>query len=122
LPTLPAPLTLALGRVPASITLAKLRASGVAVRVTPGRAAKLTAELLATARTARIAAANLVVAGRSLPFGAGTRTLRLKPSRRLIGTPRKAFRLTLRVRAADALGVTTERRRTLKVTVPKPTR
>jgi hypothetical protein len=115
----PPPLVLSFGKVPASITLAKLRKFGVSVPVTPGRAAKLTGELLATARTARIAAANLVVASRSLPLAAGTRTLKFKPSRKLIGTPTKAFKLTIRVRGTDADGVTAVVQRTLKVTLPK---
>ena len=50
------------------------------------------------------AAFNLTLASRTLALGAGVRSVRLKPSRKLVGKPRKAFKLRVRLVASDAAG------------------
>jgi Ca2+-binding RTX toxin-like protein len=90
----------------ATVKRATLLKSGLRVRVAVDETAALAGELLATARGARIAAAkpNLTLTAKALPrAAAGTRTLTLKPSRKLIGTA-KRFTLTVRVTATDAAG------------------
>jgi hypothetical protein len=92
--------------LPATVKRSALLRSGLRVRVEVDEPAALTGELLATARGARIAAAkpNLTLAAKALPrAAAGTRTLTLKPSRKLVGTA-KRFTLTVRVTATDAAG------------------
>jgi Ca2+-binding RTX toxin-like protein len=107
-----APVVRLLG-LPATIRRAALLRSGLRFRVSADERAALTGELLGTARGARIAAANLTLARRALPAAAaGTRTIALKPSRRLVGSA-KRFTLTVRVVATDAAG----NRRTAQKTV-----
>jgi hypothetical protein len=78
---------------------------GVKVKATPGEPAALKLELVAKQRGARLAATkNVVLASTALPIAAGARTATLKPSRRLVGKPRKAFTVRLRVTATDAAG------------------
>jgi hypothetical protein len=78
---------------------------GVKAKATPGEPAALKFELVAEQRAARPAATrNVVLASTALPIGAGARTATLKPSRRLVGKPQKAFTVRLRVTATDAAG------------------
>jgi hypothetical protein len=78
---------------------------GVEVKATPGEPAALKLELVAKKRGTRPAATkNVVLASTALPIAAGARTATLKPSRRLVGKPRKAFTVRLRVTATDAAG------------------
>jgi hypothetical protein len=78
---------------------------GVKVTATPGEPAALKLELIAKQRGTRIAATkNVVLASRKLPLAPGARTVTLKPSKRLVGKPRKSFAVRLRVTATDAAG------------------
>jgi uncharacterized repeat protein (TIGR01451 family) len=96
--------------VPRTRKLRRFR-KGVRPTATPDEPASITMELLTTARSAgarkvRGAAAgpfNLTLDRRSFPLGAGARTARLKPPRRLLGKARR-FRARVRVTAIDAAG------------------
>ncbi len=104
---------------PASLTLDKLL-KGLTASATPDESAQITFELLASARTATIAAArDLTLAFKSFPLATGKRSAKLKPTRALLGKPRKAFRLRLRIAAVDAAG---NRRTTTKTITVKPTK
>jgi hypothetical protein len=74
------------------------------------RAVRLTAQVT---RANLRAAFNLTLVSRTLGLAAGTRTVRLKPSRKLVGAPHKALKLRVRVVASDAAG----NRRTVNKTV-----
>lgn len=109
--------TVSLRGLPSTIRRAALLRSGLTVRVAVDERAALTGELLAAARTARLAAAapNLALATKALPAAAaGTRTLTLKPSKKLVGTARR-FALTVRVTATDAAGNRRTATKTVKV-------
>jgi Ca2+-binding RTX toxin-like protein len=108
---------LTLRGLPTVIKRAALLKNGLGVRVTADERASLTGELLSTARSARIAATapNLTLATRTLPAAAaGTRTLALKPSNKLIGSARR-FTLIVRVVATDAAGNRRTATKTVKV-------
>jgi hypothetical protein len=78
---------------------------GVKVTATPGERASLQFDLIARQRGTRIAATkDVVLASTVLPLAAGGRTVTLKPSKRLVGKPRKAFTVRVRVTATDAAG------------------
>jgi Ca2+-binding RTX toxin-like protein len=96
---------LTLRGLPATIKRAALLKSGLSVRVAVDERAALSGELLSVARSARIAAAapNLTLATKTAPLAPGTRTLTLRPSRKLVGGA-KRFTLTVRVTATDAAG------------------
>ncbi len=117
----PAPTATADGTAPTAtvsasraITLAALLKHGLKVRVTPNEPSRLELSLLGTATRAKLrAAVNVTLVSRTLGLAAGARTLRLTPSRRLVGSPRKAFKVRVRVVASDAAG----NRRTIDKTV-----
>ena len=88
---------------------------GVSVKVVTGEPASLEAELLTSAKSARLASLNLILAEGSSSLAAGPQTLTLKPSRRLVGKPKKAFKATLRVTATDAAKNATVDTRTITV-------
>lgn len=89
---------------PASLTMKKLL-RGLTVSATPSERASVTFELLASARKATLAAArDLTLAFEAFPAATEKRTVRLKPTRALLGEPRKAFRLRLRINATDIAG------------------
>lgn len=88
------PPTLTLSRLGSMRLAAFLK--GVKVTATPGEPAALGFRL--------IVGKGLVLASRSLPLGAGPRTVTLKPSRRLLGKRPKAFTARLEVGATDAAG------------------
>jgi hypothetical protein len=91
------PPTLALSRLSSRALTAFLK--GVKVTATPGEPAALKLELLA-----KPGRKDVVLASKALPRAAGARTATLKPSGRLVGKPRKAFAVRLRVTATDAAG------------------
>jgi len=101
-------------RLGAKLSFTTLRRRGLTVRVVLSEPADLAASLFGRVRRATIArAGELVLAERSQRHAArGTRTLRLKPSARLLGR-RRALRLVVRVTATDAAG----NRRTVARTV-----
>jgi hypothetical protein len=103
------------GGVPTSITYKKLRARGIAVRVTPDEPVAIEAALLATTRRARLSRFNLTLARRSLALAAGARSVKLKPSRRALRRPRRKVKLRVRVIATDAAGNSTRSTTTLRL-------
>jgi len=70
--------TLTVAGIPASITRAKLLRSGLSVRVTSSEATSLRGMVQSSA-----ARYELALGSKALPLGAGTRTLKLKPTSRL---------------------------------------
>jgi len=100
--------------VPASIKL-KAFLKGVTATVTCDEPCTVDGELLGSARSVRLAAAfNLTLGSKSLPLGGGSRKIKIKPSRRLVGKA-KRLKVQLRVTAADASGNRSRKTRTLKV-------
>lgn len=93
-----------LGRVASRMTrTAFLR--GVKVAITPNEPSSLLVELLGTTGRAVLArAGTLELASRTLPLAAGTRTVVLRPTRRLVANARRTFTARLRVTATDAAG------------------
>jgi Domain of unknown function (DUF4394) len=92
---------------------------GVAVKVTPSEPASLTGELLGAARKSRLASFTRTLAKKSLTLAAGQRTLKLKPKKRRVGRPSKAFKVRLRVTATDAAGNVGTATKTIKVKPPR---
>ena len=92
---------------------------GVAVKVTPSEPAALTGELLGAAKKAKLASFTRTLAKKSLPLAGGQRTLKLKPKKRLVGRPSKAFKVRLRVTATDAAGNAGTATKTIKVKPPR---
>ena len=93
--------TVSLAGVPKTMPFGKFL-KGISVKVTPSEPVSLDGELLAAAKGAKLASFNLILAARSSPLASGPRTLKLKPSKRLVGKPRNAFKVSLRVAATDA--------------------
>jgi hypothetical protein len=97
---------------------------GVAAKVTPSEPAALTGELRGTAKGGKSKPRELasfrVLAKKSLPLAAGQRTLKLKPKKRRVGRPEKAFKVRLKVTATDAAGNAGTVTRTITVKPPKP--
>jgi hypothetical protein len=83
----------------------------------PYESSSLVGELLGTAgRVSLSRAGDLTLASQTLALGAGKRTLKLKPSRKLLAGARKKFSVRLQITAADAAGnrTTVSRRITVK--------
>jgi Domain of unknown function (DUF4394) len=95
---------------------------GVAAKVTPSEPASLTGELLGAARKSRLAAFTRTLAKKSLLLAAGRRTLKLKPKKRRVGRPSRAFKVRLRITATDAAGNPGVVTRTIRVKPPNPPR
>ena len=88
---------------------------GVRSRIAVNEAASLDVVLLGRARSARLArAGDVVLAERHLRRSARTRTVTLKPKRRLLAT-RARFSVRLRVTATDAAGNSRTRTKTIRV-------
>jgi hypothetical protein len=110
-------------KTPPTVSLAGVRGSlslkaflkGIAIKVMANEPASLEAELLGAAKSAKLASFNLILASKSMGLAAGQRTLTLKPSRRLVGKPTKAFKVSLRIAATDAGGNTGAATKTIKV-------
>jgi Domain of unknown function (DUF4394) len=101
-----------------SISLAALLKSGIKVTIVPNEPARIELALLGTVTRANLRAAfNLTLASRTLALAGGARSVRLKPSRKLVGKPRKAFKLRVRLIASDAAG---NRRTFTKTITVKP--
>jgi Calx-beta domain len=105
------------------VTLSKVRttmprsrfAKGIRFRVKTNEAASLDARLLAHAGQARISRAyNLTLAHRRSAAARGTRALRLRPARSLLGTAAR-FTVRLRVLAVDVAGNRRTVSRTIRV-------
>ena len=100
---------------PRSIRLRTLLRSGMRLRLTPSEAASFKVALLASVRAVRVARNELTLNSRTLREAAGTRTLRIKPKRRLLRNAPRRFRIQLVVEATDAAGNTRRVRRTIRV-------
>jgi hypothetical protein len=100
--------------VPASIKR-KAFLKGVTATVTCDEPCTVEGELLGSARSVRLAAAfNLTLGSKSLRLGGGSRKLKIKPSRRLVGKAKK-LKVQLRVTATDASGNRTRKTQTIRV-------
>jgi hypothetical protein len=98
--------TIALAGVPHTLTPAALR-SGFSIRVTPNEPSSLDVTLAGGARPGALASADpfdLRLFEEALPLAPGTRTIRVRPKKRLIGKIRKKTKVSLQVRATDAAG------------------
>ena len=89
---------------------------GVTLRVAPSEASAFTIDLVAKAKGATISrAGDLVLATKSYKLAAGSHSVKLKPSRKLLGKKRK-FTVTVRITATDAAGNRTVVSKRVKVT------
>jgi hypothetical protein len=103
-----------LTRTPKAVTHKRFF-TGIVSRIAVGEPAALQVTLLARARSARVAkTGDVVLAQRDLPQSSVTRTVKLKPARRLVGR-RKKFSVRLRVVATDAAGNPRTVTRTIRV-------
>ena len=59
-----------------------------------------------------------VLATASLPLAAGQRSLKLKPKKKKVGRPPKAFRVRLRITATDAAGNAAATTAAIRVSAP----
>jgi uncharacterized protein DUF4394/Calx-beta domain-containing protein len=117
-----APALLQLSPMSQGVGIARLLRGGLRVVVTPAHPVHaLEVSLMGTTRRAVIARrGNLVLASRSYaPLLDHPRAFRLKPDRRLLGHPRRSFRLRIEVTAIDATGQPVSVSRVVRVTVPR---
>jgi N-acetylneuraminic acid mutarotase len=92
---------------------------GVSVKLTPNESVALDASLLAFAKRATITRVyNLTLAEKTLGISGAKRTVKLVPSRKLVGKATK-FKALLRVLATDASGNRVTVTKTIQVTPPK---
>jgi len=110
-----------LSKISSSTTLAKLL-KGISLTLTPDEPVALSVSLIGTQKKATLAAVRVGVFEKAFGLSSARRTVNLKPSRSALGSPRKAFKLTLRVDAIDRGGNRTRIDRPLRVTVPKKKR
>lgn len=104
-----------IARAPKTLTRAAFL-RGITIDLTPSEPSTLQAELLGTTTRATLArAGDLTLASRTLPRAAGRRTIRLKPSAKLIAHARRRFTVRLRITATDAAGNRTVLTRTIAV-------
>jgi hypothetical protein len=99
---------------PSTVKLAAFL-KGLKVTVTPNEAAALEVTLEGTVNNARISAYNTTLAKKTLASAAGARSVTLKPAKKLVGKPRKAVKVRVRVVATDAAGNRTTATRTVSV-------
>lgn len=92
-----------ISRVPRRTTLRSLR-RGVRVTLNADERAAFDVALLASPRRVQIARFELALGRRSLPLGTGARSLRIRPSRRLLRSTARRFTVRLQVVATDAAG------------------
>jgi len=100
---------------PRAIRLRSLLQDGIRIRLTPNEPVSFRASLLASVRSVRVARNELTLTRRSLGQEGGTRTLRLRPKRRLLRNAPRRFRIQLVVQATDAVGLTRRLSRTIRV-------
>jgi hypothetical protein len=88
---------------------------GVTARIVCDEPAAVGADLLGSARSVRLAASyNLTLGSKSLRLGGGARTVKVKPSKRLVGKARK-LTARLRIVTTDAAGNRATKVKTIKV-------
>lgn len=109
---------LRLSGVPSRTTLAKLR-KGFSLTVTPDEPVSLDVSLTARQTRATPAAVRVALFERTLGVSGAKRTVRVRPAKRSLGAPRKAFRLRLRVVATDRGGNRTTVNRTIAVSTKR---
>jgi virginiamycin B lyase len=124
--TVPAPpdtrrASVKLSKISSSTTLAKLL-KGISLTLTPDEPVSLSVSLIGTQKKATLAAVRVALFEKAFGLSSGPRAVKLKPSKSALGSPRKAFKLTLRVVATDRGGNQTRVDRPLRVTVPKKKR
>ena len=101
---------------PPSTTRASLTKKGIKAKITPNEAAKLEVTLEGTPRTAVLSAAyGLTLASKTLALAAGTRSATLKPPAKLVGHPKRSFKVRIKVVATDAAGNRSTATRTVTV-------
>lgn len=86
---------------------------GLKVTLRPNEAARLEVTLVGTLKGGR--AFNLALAAKTLALGGGTRSTTLKAPKKLVGSPRKSFKVQVRVVATDAAGNRSTATRTVTV-------
>ena len=111
----PPPPQVTLRGAPRTIRLRALLRRGIRLRLTPNQPVSFRGSLLASVRSVRIARNELTLTSRSLRRAGGTRTLRLRPNRRLLRNAPNRFRIQLVVQATNAAGLTTTLRRNIRV-------
>ena len=103
-------------KAPPSTTQFSLGSKGVKATITVSEAAKLEVSLEGTPSTAVLSAAyGLTLASKTVNNASGTKSVTLKPSRKLVGRPRRAFKVRIKVVATDAAGSRSTATRTLTV-------
>lgn len=106
---------LALKGVPKSITLEKFK-KGFSVKIGAAEPVALDVDLLGGARKGALASAfNLELFSKAFPRSATARSIKVKPSPALLGSPRKKFKVRLRTVATDAAGNITTMSRAIVV-------
>lgn len=108
-----------LARAPRATTLAKLL-KGLSIALTPDEPASFDISLTGTTRKATLSSARVLLFETTLGSAAGTRTVKVKPSKSAVGRPRKTFKVALRVVATDRGGNRTTISRTIAVRPGKP--
>jgi hypothetical protein len=102
-------------KAPPSTTLKSFTSKGVKATITLSEAAKLEVSLEGTPKTAVLSAAyGLTLATKSLS-ASGTKSVTLKPSKALVGKPKRAFKVRIKVVATDAAGNRSTATRTVTV-------
>jgi hypothetical protein len=100
---------------PRRIRLRRLVSRGLRLRLTPNEPVSFRGTLLASVRDVRVARNELTLVSRALGQDSGTRTLRLRPTRRFLRDAPRRFRIRLVLVATDAGGLTETVRRTIRV-------
>jgi hypothetical protein len=103
-------------KAPPSTTLKSLTSKGVKATITVSEAATLEVSLEGTPKSAVLSAAyGLTLATKTVKNATGTKSVTLKPSSKLVGKPRRAFKVRIKVVATDAAGNRSTATRTLTV-------
>ena len=110
----PAPSSPSLAAVPKSMSAARFL-NGVKLTLSSGNPTAFAATLRGTVKRAQVSAFNLDLASASLGLGTGTRSITLKPKKRLLGSLRRRTKVRLEVSATNSAGVRVSTRKTITV-------
>lgn len=110
---IPGPPTLKLTGLKTKVKL-KSFLKGISLKVAPNKAAALVVELVGSVHKATISAFNLTLARKSLSLSSARRTIKLVPSKKLVGHPRHA-KVQLLIVATDSGGLRSTTTRTISV-------
>jgi hypothetical protein len=102
-------------KAPPSTTRSSLTSKGVKATITVNEAAKLEVSLEGTPKTAVLSAAYGLTLASKTVNATGKKSVTLKPTRKLVGRPRRAFKVRIKVVATDAAGNRSTTTRTLTV-------